>query len=155
MSWVWPAEAGPEHAAPGQLQIPTAHFSCSVTPCAAGACFPPTLQPESYASTSLHALRPCVFSQIVTKGLDRRELYFLQCGDITCKSSKINTLALAPGLPGLRFPVCSSRGAWCNPRRPPYRCLTPDWGQEHCSHWFHSPMKPPSGHPGLCCRSSR
>lgn len=50
--------------------------------------FPTTLQPHSSASISLHVLRPCLFSQIVTKGEATENCIFLQRGDITCKSSR-------------------------------------------------------------------
>lgn len=46
---------------------------------------------QSSASISLHVLRPCLFSQIVTKGEATENCIFLQRGDITCKSSEVNT----------------------------------------------------------------
>lgn len=103
-SRVWPTEARPKFTAPGQLQIPTVHRSCLDSPRTAGAHFstyPPVTQ--SSAPIALHVLRPCLFSQIVTKGEAAENCIFLQRGDITCKSSEVNTQS--PGSWSFSFTV--------------------------------------------------
>lgn len=65
--WAWSTWTVTDPHSPLQLFGRTMHHRRSLPPF--------SLQPESCSSISLHALSLCLFSQIVTKGRGRRELY--------------------------------------------------------------------------------